>query len=246
MLTREQSMIFDAIRDVFVGDHGQLPPVGDDPGLMADPEHKLETIHRNAGEIAHFGAHLRAGQWASKWQQVQGAGKAVKFVSPVDMVRHMQHSDQTLCAFNAKRVELNRMYRDATLGERDSMPISGDRLICLRNSNQPKMFNGQQVTVERVHSESMMDVVDQSGQRLTVDYDASSFNHCKPSFSYSPDDPIPFDFGYAITVHKSQGSEWPRGLVVEQFCPYWDHARWAYTAATRFKERILWTNPKWK
>jgi hypothetical protein len=46
----------------FVGDHGQLPPVGDDVHLMAEPTYRLERIHRNAGEIAHFAEHLRAGK----------------------------------------------------------------------------------------------------------------------------------------------------------------------------------------
>src|SRR5262249_24761853 len=47
---------------IFVGDHGQFPPIGDDVFLMATPRYKLETIHRNAGEIAQFGQHLRAGK----------------------------------------------------------------------------------------------------------------------------------------------------------------------------------------
>ena len=46
---------------VFVGDHGQLEPVGDDFNLMRDPDYRLETIHRNAGEIAHFADYIRQG-----------------------------------------------------------------------------------------------------------------------------------------------------------------------------------------
>jgi exodeoxyribonuclease-5 len=68
----------------------------------------------------------------------------------------------------------------------------------------------------------------------------------KPDFDERPDAPVPLDFAYCVTCHKSQGSEFDTGLVVEQFCPKWEHARWAYTAATRFRERVYWTNPKWE
>ena len=51
-----------------------------------------------------------------------------------------------------------------------------------------------------------------------------------------------FDFGYCLTVHKSQGSEWPRVMVVEQPCQYWSgHLwnKWLYTAVTRAKSELL-------
>lgn len=51
-----------------------------------------------------------------------------------------------------------------------------------------------------------------------------------------------FDFGYCLTVHKSQGSEWDRVMVIEEPCRYWDGLmwnRWLYTAVTRAKETLL-------
>lgn len=33
---------------LYVGDHGQLQPIGTDPGLMANPNFRLEQIHRQA------------------------------------------------------------------------------------------------------------------------------------------------------------------------------------------------------
>lgn len=53
----------------------------------------------------------------------------------------------------------------------------------------------------------------------------------------------PFDFAYAntITVHKFQGSQAPKILVVEENFPfkYEEHARWAYTACTRAEQRLV-------
>jgi ATP-dependent exoDNAse (exonuclease V) alpha subunit len=53
--------------------------------------------------------------------------------------------------------------------------------------------------------------------------------------------PKKFDYGYAITAHKSQGSEWLKVLVVEEKFPFdkLEHARWLYTAATRASEKLV-------
>jgi hypothetical protein len=51
---------------------------------------------------------------------------------------------------------------------------------------------------------------------------------------------LPFDFCYAITCHKAQGDEWNTVLVMEERCKGWEHARWAYTAATRAREKLVW------
>jgi len=51
-----------------------------------------------------------------------------------------------------------------------------------------------------------------------------------------------FDYGYALTVHKSQGSEWDNVMIIEQNCDYWSGEkwnRWLYTAVTRSKNRLL-------
>jgi exodeoxyribonuclease-5 len=49
-----------------------------------------------------------------------------------------------------------------------------------------------------------------------------------------------WDFGYAMTVHKSQGSEWERVAVFEQIAPAWSAARWRYTAATRASRELVY------
>ena len=53
--------------------------------------------------------------------------------------------------------------------------------------------------------------------------------------------PKEFAYGYAITCHKAQGSEWDKVLVVEENFPRPkdEHARWLYTAATRAVEKLV-------
>ena len=51
--------------------------------------------------------------------------------------------------------------------------------------------------------------------------------------------PLTFDYGYCITCHKAQGSEYDKVLVFEEFLKGGDHDRWLYTAATRAKEKLV-------
>ena len=54
--------------------------------------------------------------------------------------------------------------------------------------------------------------------------------------------PYEFTYGYAITCHKAQGSEYPKLLMYEEGFPYVkeEHARWLYTAMTRGVEQVVW------
>ena len=53
--------------------------------------------------------------------------------------------------------------------------------------------------------------------------------------------PKEFAYGYAITCHKAQGSEWDKVLVLEESFPFSkeEHARWLYTACTRASEKLV-------
>ena len=53
--------------------------------------------------------------------------------------------------------------------------------------------------------------------------------------------PLEFTYGYAITTHKAQGSEWDKVLVIEESFPFnkEEHARWLYTACTRASEKLV-------
>lgn len=72
-----------------------------------------------------------------------------------------------------------------------------------------------------------------------TNYDKYKLNKAKARIG----DLIPreFAYAYAITVHKSQGSEWNKVLVMEESFPRdkTEHARWLYTACTRAAEKLV-------
>lgn len=53
--------------------------------------------------------------------------------------------------------------------------------------------------------------------------------------------PRQMTYGYAITCHCAQGSEWDKVLVIEEDFPFdkTEHARWLYTACTRAAEKLV-------
>ena len=53
--------------------------------------------------------------------------------------------------------------------------------------------------------------------------------------------PYEFTYGYAITTHRAQGSQWDKVLVVEEQFPHnrEEHARWLYTAITRAASKLV-------
>ena len=53
--------------------------------------------------------------------------------------------------------------------------------------------------------------------------------------------PKEFVYGYAITGHKAQGSEWDKVTVLEEKFPFDknEHARWLYTACTRAADKLV-------
>lgn len=56
----------------------------------------------------------------------------------------------------------------------------------------------------------------------------------------NPELPIEFNYGYAITGHRAQGSQWPKVLVLEERFPFErvEHARWLYTTVTRGTDKV--------
>ena len=80
-------------------------------------------------------------------------------------------------------------------------------------------------------------VVDDRSTR--VRYVREQFNREKRA-EFRKDNRVPFDYCYAVTCHKAQGSEWDQVCVFEFHCSFWSNARWMYTAASRAKRYLFW------
>ncbi len=248
-LIDESSMISKEIYDdllsfnkpiVFVGDDGQLEPIGQDIHVMANPMFRLTKIHRNAGEIAFFAEHLSKGKSARTFK----SDKKIRFLEPRDVPdEDLLGVDQIICAFNRTRCAKNEKVREL-LGRTKLVEV-GERIICLRNNKPFGLFNGMQGDVTRVDlKRSKFDFKTEDGTYVDIFFDSKQFGKEKNNFEFGLDSPNPFDYAFTITTHKAQGSQFDKVMVFEQHCDLWSSQRWMYTAASRAINSLVWVCEK--
>jgi exodeoxyribonuclease-5 len=221
---------------IYVGDHGQLEPIGGTKfNLMANPMYKLEQVHRNAGEIAHFAEHIRKG---NPPRFFKGEHKVQIVNEKVVNSRHLANTDQVICAFNKTRVKLNNQIREEKKINFSYIAI-GEKVICLRNNRSERLFNGMQGIVTKVRPKERFDFISDGEYFTNIHYNPDQFGQESNNFDFK-NQAHPFDYGYALTCHKVQGSQFDNIIVYEQKCDKWDHTRWAYTAASRAINGLIW------
>ena len=155
-------------------------------------------------------------------------------------------ADMVICYLNRTRHALNKAIRKYK-GYEGIYPEAGERLICVKNNRQTKMFNGLVLyvkSVEIINDYLMMSCVDEIGQEYHNLMGSPNYFQGSPHPKIYGDKCIDlFEFAYAITGHKSQGSEWEDVVVVEEKqsqTTLEDKRRWLYTALTRASKRLTW------
>lgn len=250
MVTRQlyEDLLSFEVPLLFIGDHGQLEPVGDNPKLMLEPDHTLEQIHRQAAgsPIIRFAHAIRNGDDPMEAQSEANEAGRVDVV--IEGRVRLSEIDQAIVAFNKRRVELNARFRKAK-GFEGQWPVVGDRLICLRNEKRAGLFNGLQATVKTLPELQgdwlTGEVETEDGRNIIVNMLADQFN-AERAVERAPrrlggNKITLWDYGYAVTCHKAQGSEFDTVMVVDTHLPRkWDERRWRYTAATRAAKRLVW------
>lgn len=256
VIVDEASMINRRLRDdlisygkpvLWVGDMGQLEPIGDNPNLMADPDFRLEKIHRQAehSDIIKLSVGVRAG-WSPAQFKPQGElGREVVIGDRTTFNRSLEGADQIICGYNETRHITNKKVRK--MQGRVDVVEPGDRVICLRNNADVGVFNGMicHVTaVKKIGDDTITaSVEDGAGAEfsdLTMVRRQFGANNISTGSFRPRDYETMWDYGYCVTAHKSQGSEYRRVLVMEEIHSQWDANRWRYTAITRAANRLIY------
>ena len=233
-----------------LGDPFQLPPIKGTGYFDNHVDFTLTQIHRQAEEspIIHLATLARGGKplVAGKY-----GDSIVTYRTKIGKAEALQ-SDQIVCGSNKARVELNSEIR----GFRDlhgDFPVKGDKLICLRNNPGSQLLNGQMFDVlentdiAEGDTAVNIDMIDNSAEdayarSYRVHKECFEEPEAIKSWSYNRRSMAnEFDYGWAITAHKAQGSQWDNVLVwADSF--RWDRAlfqRWLYTAITRAAENVI-------
>jgi len=228
-----------------LGDPAQLPPIqGGGFFTNQKPDVMLTEVHRQAEDdpIVRLSMQVREGR---ELQPGRYGETEVVRKSELDPARVL-NAEQVLVGRNNTRRAYNRRMRERR-GMNDELPLVGDKLVCLRNNRKKALFNGGLWTVtERRASRSKLVSMrirpedDPSARETRVSVRPECFSGGIEDFAWEErrhyDE---FDFGYVLTVHKAQGSQWDDIVLFdESFAFPESRARWLYTGITRAARRL--------
>lgn len=229
-----------------LGDPGQLPPIrGKCPW---EPDHFLTEVHRQAldSPILKAATLAREGKFIPFERDNEFFMKVSSKELPWEEYRD---ADQVIVARNKTRINFNNRFRKL-LGMYDKdnplaeLPRKGDKMICTKNNRELGLFNGQigfATDDAKPSSESSIDLFFEGQEGIPV-WSEHFFNpDAKPEI-WQMKEFNQFDYAYAITCHKSQGSEFDTVVVYDEGFPR-DYEKWLYTACTRAKKRLIIVSP---
>ncbi|CAB4326156.1 MULTISPECIES: ATP-dependent RecD-like DNA helicase [Brucella] len=229
-----------------LGDPGQLPPIsGGGFFTEHEPDYLLTEIHRQARDnpIIRMALDVREGRELSYGDY--GAAKVIgKSEVNQDIVLA---ADQVLVGTNRTRRRYNQRLRELK-GFTADYPQAGDKLVCLRNDPTKGLLNGSLWKVMTSSKETVKPGINLLVSPEDEDRGVAKIKLLKAQFE-APDTEIPwqtkkrfddFDYGYALTVHKAQGSQWDQVVLFDESFAFRDtRERWLYTAITRAAERLI-------
>jgi exodeoxyribonuclease V alpha subunit len=255
----------DQVRLLLVGDTSQLMPVG--PGLVLHaltqvhevPNVELTQVKRYGGMIAKAAAAIRAGEWPVLPDDA---------VAPISFVpcREADIPNLVVSLYEAGRENtqvlsvrknnvdgtksLNQVCQERFTKQSQMLLIRneefdcdmstglylGDLVLCTKNLWQWGLQNGslgKLVEIERMPRMLYKPDGTELGRALAwIEWDDGER---RPVFFEMLEN---LELGYALTVHKAQGSQWPRVIVVLTGSRMLDRTL-VYTAVTRAQNQVI-------
>ena len=258
------------VKMLVCGDGAQLPPVEGMNSFISSPDVTLKTIVRQQegnpiirlARDAMEGKYIPFGTYGDRAFVLSARRLKGEYRK-----KYMLKADQMICGLNKTRAKVNDEVR-GYLGY-GGLPQRGEKLICTLNNWEQfidgemryNMVNGIIGTVREVryYGESMgfmafrADFMDEDCPEV-VPFDTGIFEN--GAYRYRHGDYFErfdeegnaagaftlnrFEFGYCISCHKAQGSEFGSTIVFDESYAFKeDRARWLYTAITRAKDKII-------
>lgn len=260
----EGSMIDEKMRDdilsfgipvIVTGDLNQLPPVFGKSGFLQNPDVILSEIMRQKKDdpIIYLSYLART----SKPIPYGRYGKRC-FVISQDQItdKMLSLSDIIICGKNDTREKLNNHIRQNILGIKSKLPIQGDRLICRKNNwllnlDDISLINGlsgkcvNNIDLRSFNGKSFRmdfqpDFIENAYfSNIEVDYEFLN-TPCSSNKRVSEFNGNKFEYGYSITTHLSQGSQYNKVLFYyEKIGDKNIQMRQLYTGITRAKDMLI-------
>ena len=228
-----------------LGDPAQLPPIhGGGFFTDAKPDAMLTEVHRQAQDdpIVRLSMEIRAGNPLTQGQYGETQVVRRDALDP----KRVLDADQVLVGRNVTRRAYNARLRERR-GFADALPMTGDKLVCLRNNRRKGLFNGglwmvkESPKARRQIIRMRLKPDEDLGERLIkVSVRPECFTGTIEEFDWPQRKAYDeFDFGYVLTVHKAQGSQWDDVVLFDESDAFPDNRdRWLYTGVTRAAKRL--------
>lgn len=238
-----------------LGDLDQLPPVIGDSFFLKNPDVILTQIMRQAegdpiihlSQMAKKGIYIPTGKYGDRCYVVMKENITDEIMTSADII---------ICGKNSTRDNLNYHIRHNILKRKNDHPYIGDKIICRQNNwklsieNDLFLINGMNGYIEAIYLDSY------NGKTINIDFRPeflknSMFRNITIDYKYLFMDFNQkksqgrsfynrFEFGWAITAHLSQGSQYDKVLIMNERMGTHDYYRkWLYTAITRAKTHLI-------
>lgn len=239
-------------RILVLGDPAQLPPVkGEGYFINNKPDVMLTEVHRQAidNPIIRMSMDVREGRALQLGEYGNSRVIQRRAIDKIEMSDLAVGADQVLCGLNRTRQSFNARLREIHCRQGASAqhhPVPGERLVCLKNSRSQGLLNGGLWEATKVMATG--NIVNMEAKSLDDDALPHVEVRVREEFFIGTEKSVPwqelryleqFTFGYALTVHKSQGSQWDNVLLFdESFAFRDDYAKHLYTGITRAAEKV--------
>ena len=249
---------------IALGDPGQLPPVQGEGALFSGAsDARLTEILRQAldSPIIQWSFWARTQRPLPStdfdtWKEDKVSKIPKAFCTGKITVEMFKDHDVVICWKNKTRKAMNWWWRKQE-GYKGTFPEVGERLIMTKNDRATNLVNGQMVDVVEVgelmdnHIELTVVQADKElgDRKIKLKVMRACFEEYVDQDAWAKVRPWDYkgnhqaDYGYAITCHKAQGSQWERVLVFEENVFNWPkkydlRAQWLYTAITRAIDKV--------
>jgi exodeoxyribonuclease-5 len=263
---------------IMLGDDGQLPPVQGVNSYMKEYDALLDEIVRQDGSSPIVDLSFKIRNREALPYGSYGNNSEVGIFNYERLKEDKELLPlvtQVICCTNKTRKKLNKMMREL-IGITTDLPTKGDKLLCTMNNWQtisysPKLddyvslVNGGIYYVDEIERvDFSMDIIylkvhpdfDKDCIFSGVPVDIRIFQPKKYPKPETLKDLPPldgnrvnkFDFGYAITTHKSQGNQYKRVVFIGEGI-FWNfepetQIALTYTAITRAEKNLCMYMPR--
>ncbi len=231
---------------LYLGDPYQLPPVSGKECAFK-PDIFLTEIHRQALEnpIIRASIDIREGRRLNYCATDQFTYAIKKHVAPEVFL----NANQIIVGRNNTRQLWNKRFREIKGFAGAKFPMRGEKVICLKNNHVAGLYNGMIDIVVRdsVAFNGYFNLYLNEAPSAFIQVWNGDILNSQEQYDYTNQfhkSLERFDFAYAITCHKSQGSEFDNVLVYnEPIGKGEERVRWQYTAITRAKNKLTLVQP---